>query len=595
MRRLDREIVDRLRARAGASNSMPAARRPRRRRAAPSRGNRPRSARRSRDRRAPAPAPRPAARAGNRPPAARVALARHAWRQGRQRRESSSPPARGSARGAHRPCRKSPADDAPTRASSAKSPAAMVSRRGGRARSRPNPSSVSTGGSGAVGARRRRPAHRDDAPQHLDEEAGEREVRPFRIGGGVDQDEPALALLFGGDQRRAVGEPRPGLAGEVERRLGQHLARHGDVGRQSARRRGSSRRTARAAPASPRTGRRPACARRAAASPAEDRRRLVGEMRPGEAQQRAAILHPFHERALLARRPQAPRRAATSTAMSPLSSVVDSPWRTSLKGPAPCRDSRRPSTAAGAALRRAATMPTGRRRQRSSSSSAAPAERLALDRDSLARLRSSVGIGSRADALAAPARSRHGRGQAGARHRRGAHDRPGRAAAASARRTARSDPCRRDRPAASRRGSAIGVVGHDRKRPALLQAARRNRRAAPSSMPSLSQTTVRRRARDRACRSRSSAARGRPARARGQRVGRGARVGGPQQRQSLRRGRSPRGGAVSSSTMLAAFALGLVDEARRARRGARPNAAPPPSHHRPRARAGRCRRCAPRD
>ena len=99
-----------------------------------------------------------------------------------------------------------------------------------------------------------------------------------------------LAPLFGGDQRGAVGQPRPGLAGEVEVGLGQDLSRHGHVGRdRRARRTGCRRRTAPASPASPRTARRRSCARRAAAGPAADGR----SARRGAARQSAAACRPL--------------------------------------------------------------------------------------------------------------------------------------------------------------------------------------------------------------------------------------------------------------------------------------------------------------
>src|SRR3546814_2369225 len=65
-------------------------------------------------------------------------------------------------------------------------------------------------------------AERDDLAQHLDEEARQGQVRPFRSGGGVHQDQPASSPLLGGDQRRAVGESGPGLVGRSEgRRVGK--------------------------------------------------------------------------------------------------------------------------------------------------------------------------------------------------------------------------------------------------------------------------------------------------------------------------------------------------------------------------------------
>ena len=83
----------------------------------------------------------------------------------------------------------------------------------------------------------------DDPAQHLDEGAGERQVRPARIGGDVEEDQPALAGRGGGDERRAVGERRPGALGEVAVGLGQHLALDQRRRRERpCRRRGSPRR-----------------------------------------------------------------------------------------------------------------------------------------------------------------------------------------------------------------------------------------------------------------------------------------------------------------------------------------------------------------
>ena len=64
---------------------------------------------------------------------------------------------------------------------------------------------------------------RHQALQHVHEQAAQRHVAPAGVGGGVDQHQVTLPALLAGDQRRAVGQPRPGLLGEVGRRLGQHL------------------------------------------------------------------------------------------------------------------------------------------------------------------------------------------------------------------------------------------------------------------------------------------------------------------------------------------------------------------------------------
>ena len=43
-----------------------------------------------------------------------------------------------------------------------------------------------------------------NAPEHLHEQSGERQVRPFRVGGDVEEDELAIAAFAGRDQRRAA-------------------------------------------------------------------------------------------------------------------------------------------------------------------------------------------------------------------------------------------------------------------------------------------------------------------------------------------------------------------------------------------------------
>ena len=137
-----------------------------------------------------------------------------------------------------------------------------------------------------------------------------------------------------GDERRAVGQPRPGLAGEIERRLGQHLARHGDVVRhRRARRTGLS-----ASKGARRAGVSQDSAPPSVRPPRRKRHRqqivvgLVGEMRPGEAQHRAAVLHPFDDARASRSSPAGATSGSASTAMSPLSKVATSPLRTSLKG-----------------------------------------------------------------------------------------------------------------------------------------------------------------------------------------------------------------------------------------------------------------------
>ncbi len=89
---------------------------------------------------------------------------------------------------------------------------------------------VALGGGGLVGGAANASAQAEQTFEHIDEEAGQRQVRPFRVRGDVEQDDPALALLDAGDERRAVGERGPGAALELERGLSQDLALHFDVG-----------------------------------------------------------------------------------------------------------------------------------------------------------------------------------------------------------------------------------------------------------------------------------------------------------------------------------------------------------------------------
>ena len=84
---------------------------------------------------------------------------------------------------------------------------------------------------GRVLVGRRRAGERDDLAQHVDEQPRQREIRPGRVGGDVEQHDEALAAPVGGDQRRAVGEARPGLGGEARLGLGEDLPRDRDLGR----------------------------------------------------------------------------------------------------------------------------------------------------------------------------------------------------------------------------------------------------------------------------------------------------------------------------------------------------------------------------
>ena len=64
---------------------------------------------------------------------------------------------------------------------------------------------------------------RADAFEHFDEKPGNRQVRPVRVGADMEQHDDPLAAPLGGRERRAVGEPRPGLGGEARVGLGQNL------------------------------------------------------------------------------------------------------------------------------------------------------------------------------------------------------------------------------------------------------------------------------------------------------------------------------------------------------------------------------------
>ncbi len=66
------------------------------------------------------------------------------------------------------------------------------------------------------------------APQHLDEHARQRQIRPIGIGGDVEKHDQALAAPLGGDQGRAVGEACPDLGRQIGSGLSQHLAVHPD-------------------------------------------------------------------------------------------------------------------------------------------------------------------------------------------------------------------------------------------------------------------------------------------------------------------------------------------------------------------------------
>ena len=75
---------------------------------------------------------------------------------------------------------------------------------------------------------------RHHAAEHLDEEARQRQVRPIRIRGHVEEHDPALALARSGDERGAVGQPRPDL--RVRWRRWDRRAPAGSPSRRPARR-----------------------------------------------------------------------------------------------------------------------------------------------------------------------------------------------------------------------------------------------------------------------------------------------------------------------------------------------------------------------
>ena len=72
-------------------------------------------------------------------------------------------------------------------------------------------------------------SHGDDTLQHADEQAGQGQVRPRGIGTDMHQDHQALAAPGGGDERRTIGEGRPGFRAQARFRLGQNLTRDDDL------------------------------------------------------------------------------------------------------------------------------------------------------------------------------------------------------------------------------------------------------------------------------------------------------------------------------------------------------------------------------
>ena len=65
---------------------------------------------------------------------------------------------------------------------------------------------------------------RDRPAQHLDEQTGERQIRPVGIRRDVEKHDKALTLFRRCDERRAVGKARPDLGLACHARIGEHLA-----------------------------------------------------------------------------------------------------------------------------------------------------------------------------------------------------------------------------------------------------------------------------------------------------------------------------------------------------------------------------------
>ena len=69
----------------------------------------------------------------------------------------------------------------------------------------------------------------DRATQHLLERRRIGQVRPVRPGSDVEQDQCARPARVGRDQRAAIGEAGPRLAGKIRRGLGEHLLANAHV------------------------------------------------------------------------------------------------------------------------------------------------------------------------------------------------------------------------------------------------------------------------------------------------------------------------------------------------------------------------------
>ena len=79
---------------------------------------------------------------------------------------------------------------------------------------------------GIVRRRRHTGRQGDQPPQHVNEQARHRRIRPVGIRRDVEQHDATGAMGRLGHQRRAVGKRRPGVGRQLSRGLGQHLSGH---------------------------------------------------------------------------------------------------------------------------------------------------------------------------------------------------------------------------------------------------------------------------------------------------------------------------------------------------------------------------------
>ncbi len=70
---------------------------------------------------------------------------------------------------------------------------------------------------------------RDQPPEHVHEQARQRQVGPIGIRRDVEQHDAAGALGCLGHQRRAVRQRRPGMRCQIRTGLGQHLTGNGNL------------------------------------------------------------------------------------------------------------------------------------------------------------------------------------------------------------------------------------------------------------------------------------------------------------------------------------------------------------------------------